>query len=244
VPPVAVSLVVPCYQEEEALGPFGALLPSLGVDEIVFVDDGSTDGTASRLRTITDQEPRARVVTHARNRGVGAAVRTGIEAAQGEIVVLYDADRTYPAADIAALVAHVRAGADVATGSPLLAAGAMADVPARRRFLTRAAAWSYRVGLGKRASGVRTFTCGFRAWRRGAALRCVPASDGFPATAEMLGRALLAGLRVVEHPSVLTTRLEGRSKMRTLRATLGHLRVLVRLLFVRLFGARGRVTAP
>jgi hypothetical protein len=91
---------------------------------------------------------------------------------------------------------------------------------------------------------VSTFTCGFRAWRREAALRCLPASDGFPAAAEMLGRALLQGFKVVEHPSVLTTRKEGRSKMRTFRALLGHLGTLCRLLFLRLRGAPGRVTAP
>ena len=58
-------------------------------------------------------------------------------------------------------------------------------------------------------------------------------SDGFPATAEILGLLLLRGARAVEVGSRLSTRLEGRSKMRTLRAVAGHLRVLMRLLDVR-----------
>jgi glycosyltransferase involved in cell wall biosynthesis len=238
VPTIAVSLVVPCFQEEAALGPFAALLAGLHADEIVFVDDGSTDGTAARLTAMAGTDARVRVATHARNRGVGAATRTGLEAARGDVIVLYDADRTYPASDIDMLVEQVRAGADVASGSPLSPEGAMDDVPVRRRLLTRAASFAYRLVVGRAARGVSTFTCGFRAWRRSAALACLPASNGFPAAAEMLGRALLQGYRVVEHPAVLTTRKEGRSKMRVLRALAGHARTLVRLLWLRIRGLR------
>jgi glycosyltransferase involved in cell wall biosynthesis len=234
---VGVSLVVPCFQEEAALVPFAALLPTLGVvDEIVFVDDGSTDATAARLAEIARADARVRVVTHAQNRGVGAAMRTGLQAARGLVRVVYDADRTYPAADIAALVADVHAGADVAGAAPLAAGGALERVPWFRRVLTQAAARAYRVVLGRRARGLTTFTCAFRAWRGPAALASLPASDGFPAAAEMLGRALLRGMRVVERPSALSVRTEGRSKMRVVRAAWGHLRVLARLLWLRIRG--------
>src|SRR5437868_11189659 len=98
-------------------------LLAVPADQWVFVDDGSTDGTADRLAAAASRDPRVTVVTHARNRGVGAAVRTGIAAARGDVVVTYDADRTYPAADAARLVAAVAAGADVATASPFVAGG-------------------------------------------------------------------------------------------------------------------------
>jgi dolichol-phosphate mannosyltransferase len=178
------------------------------------------------------------VVTHARNRGVGAAVRTGIAAARGDVVVTYDADRTYPAADAVRLVAAVEAGADVATASPFLPGGTAGDVPWTRRFLSRAAARCYRLVLGRRAGPVRTFTCGFRAYRRAPLLDARFRSDGFPATAEVLGLLLLQGAVAVEVPSALSTRREGRSKMRTVRAVFGHLSVLARLLAARLFGPR------
>ena len=238
-PASSVSLVVPCYQEEDALGPLRAVLAAVEAEEIVLVDDGSTDSTAARLATWAREDARARVLTHARNRGVGAALRTGVEAARGEVVVLYDADATYPAGDIAVLVHAVRDGADVATASPLAPGGGLEDVPWHRRLLTRGAAWAYRVVLGRRARGIATFTCGFRAWRRAAALASLPTSRGFPATAEMLGRAALGGARVVEVPSVLSSRKEGRSKMRVARALVGHVGVLFRLLFVRLRGRAG-----
>lgn len=247
------SWVIPCYQEAEALDAGLDALLAVPADQWIFVDDGSTDGTADRLAAAARREPRVTVVTHARNRGVGAAIRTGIAAARGDVVVTYDADRTYPAADAARLVAAVEAGADVATASPFAPGGDAGDVSWRRRFLSRAAAGCYRLVLGRRAGPIRTFTCGFRAYRREPLLDAPFSSDGFPATAEVLGRMLLRGARGVEVPSALSTRREGRSKMRTVRAVLGHLRVLARLLAARLFGPRraaarpepsGRVTAP
>ena len=226
---MSVTLVVPCYQEADALDAFAALLPQLSVDEIVFVDDGSTDTTPERLAALTDSDPRVRVETHAENRGVGAAMRTGFESARGDVVVVYDADRTYPPEDIPRLVEAVASDADVATASPFADGGSMPDVPAPRRLLSRAAAGAYRLALGKRGRGIATFTCAFRAYRRPVLDDLVFRSDGFPAAGEILGRLLLAGARVVEVPSRLTARTEGTSKMRVFRAASGHLGVLTRL---------------
>jgi dolichol-phosphate mannosyltransferase len=236
--------VIPCYQEADALDAGMDALLAVPADQWVFVDDGSTDGTAERLAAAARREPRVTVVTHERNRGVGAAIRTGIAAARGDFVVTYDADRTYPAADAARLVAEVAAGADVATASPFVPGGDAGDVSAGRRFLSRAAAGCYRLVLGRRCVGIRTFTCGFRAYRRAPLLEARFQSDGFPATAEVLGLLLLRGAKAVEVPSALSTRREGRSKMRTVRAVLGHLRVLSRLLAARLFGGRAPDRVP
>lgn len=226
---MTASLVVPCYQEADALEAFGALLPTLAVDEIVFVDDGSTDSTAVRLRDLAAADPRVRVETHAANRGVGAAMRTGLAAAVGDVVVVYDADRTYPPGDVARLIAAVEAGADVATASPFAPGGSAPDVPWARLWLSRGAALAYRHVVGPRARRVATFTCAFRAYRRDWIPRLAFASDGFGAAGEILGAALLGGARVVEVPSRLRARHEGRSKMRVLPALGEHLGVLARL---------------
>jgi dolichol-phosphate mannosyltransferase len=234
---VRVSLVVPCFEEAEALEAGLPVLLALPVDEWVFVDDGSTDGTARRLADAAARDARVRVATHERNRGVGAATRTGALASTGDVVVVYDADRTYPPEHVATLVAALGDGVDVAGASPFAAGGDAAAV-ARRAWLSRAATRCYRVVLGRRAKGITAFTCAFRAYR-GDRLRTLRwSSDGFPAAAEMLGRLLLDGARVVEVPSVLSTRREGRSKMRAVRATFGHLRVLGRLAWARAFRAR------
>jgi dolichol-phosphate mannosyltransferase len=229
---VRVTWVIPCYQEEASLPALAARLADVPADEVVFVDDGSTDATPALLRELARRDPRVRVETHGRNRGVGAAMRTGFAAAGGDVVVAYDADMTYPLEDAARLVAAVRAGADVATASPFAEGGSVEAGPLRA-FLSRAASFAYRRALGWRAGGVRTFTCGFRAYR-GARVRALRfRSDGFPATAEVMGRLLLGGARATEVGSRLTRRLAGRSKMRTVRATLGHLRVLSLLVLAR-----------
>lgn len=223
------SWVIPCFQEADALDAGLPALLALPGEEIVFVDDGSTDGTAERLARAAALDPRVRVVTHARNRGVGAAMRSGFAASTGDVVVAYDADRTYPAADAQRLVEAVEGGADVAAATPFAEGGAV-DAGPFRTLLSRTASAAYRLALGRRAGSVRTFTGGFRAYR-GALVRGLRfQSDGFPATAEILGLLCLGGARVVEVPSVLSTRTEGRSKMRVVRAALGHLRVLFRLL--------------
>jgi dolichol-phosphate mannosyltransferase len=219
-----VSWVIPCYQEADALDAGLDALLALPGDEIVFVDDGSRDGTADRLAATARRDPRVRVATHAVNRGVGAAMRTGFGVATGDAIVAYDADRTYPAADAARLLEALEAGADVATATPFSEGGALEGVGAFRRTLSRGASLAYRTVLGRRAGGLRTFTCGFRAYRA-TSLKGLPfRSDGFPATAEILGLLLLRGARAVEVGSRLSTRSEGRSKMRTLVALAGHLR--------------------
>lgn len=233
------SLVVPCYQEEEALLRLEPVLAGLRAREIVCVDDGSTDGTARVLAAMASRDPRLRVLTHARNRGVGAAMRTGLQGAACDVVVVYDADRGYPPEHVDRLVQAVEAGADLASASPLAPEGGMQGVPAWRRGLTRAAAACYRLVLGRHARGISTFTCAFRAYGPRARVACLPRAEGFPAAAEMLGRALLAGLRVQEVPAALRARTEGRSKMRVGRALLGHGRALARLAWLRLRGGGG-----
>jgi dolichol-phosphate mannosyltransferase len=219
---VRVSVVVPAFQEEDALRAFARELGRLGADEVVFVDDGSTDGTRAAIDEMARGDARVRAVAHGTNRGVGAAMRTGFEAATGDVVVVYDADRTYPMEDVERLVAAVGAGADVASATPAVAE----RVPWFRRLLTWGAARSYRRALGPAADGIRTFTCAFRAYRREWMRRVAFESDGFPAAAEILGRALLAGARVVEVESRLSARREGVSKMKVGKAIRGHRRVL------------------
>jgi glycosyltransferase involved in cell wall biosynthesis len=235
-----VSVVVPCFQEEDALAAFGPVLARIQADEVLFVDDGSRDETPARLAQLAAADPRVRVLTHAENRGVGAATRTGLAAATRAIAAVYDADATYSVDDLEALVAGVRAGADVVGASPLAAPGGLGDVPWTRRLLTRAAALAYRLVLGRRARHLTVHTCAFRAYRGAVLPRVLPVADGFPAAAEMLGRAVLEGLRVEERPAVLSRRRHGASKLRLLRALPGHLLGLVRLLGLRLgLGRRG-----
>jgi dolichol-phosphate mannosyltransferase len=235
--PPDISLVVPCFDEEDSLP---ALLPAL-VDwldgreregrpsEVVLVDDGSGDRTPEILREAARAHDSVRVLTHPKNRGVGAAMRTGLHGARGDVVVCYDADMTYPLADVVALADRI-GEADVATASPFLAAGGVEGVSRFRILMSEGAALAYRLVLRARGRGIRTFTCAFRAYRGEIARGIEFGSDGFPAAGEILGRLLLSGARVVEVPSVLKVRGAGSSSLRVGPTVRGHLRVLTRLL--------------
>lgn len=240
-----LSLVIPVFNEKDSLEPLIAEIAEVASTnrlriEVIFVDDGSTDGTGARLAAAAARDPRVRIVTHGTNRGVGAAMRSGFSVATGDVVVAYDADRTYPAADAARLVAAVGAGADVAAATPF-APGGRVRTTFFRGVLSRGASLAYRLVVGRRAAGVRTFTGGFRAYRRTLVASTPFESDGFASTAEVLCLLLLRGAKVVEVPSTLTARTEGVSKMRVGRTILGHLRVLARVANVRL-GAK--MTSP
>ena len=169
-----VSFVIPCYEEEEALAALRRHLDPIPADEIVFVDDGSTDGTAALLRDLAGSDERIRIVTHEHNRGVGAAMRTGIQATTGDVVVVYDADRTYPLEDAERLIAALSDDISIATATPFGAGGGLEDVSAGRSFLSKAAVWAYRLVLGRRARGISVFTCAFRAYRARLAQRRLP----------------------------------------------------------------------
>jgi glycosyltransferase involved in cell wall biosynthesis len=101
--PAAVSVVVPAFNEEPAIG---GLVRALGESarwhEIIVVDDGSSDATEARAR-----EAGATVVRHPYNKGNGAAVKTGIRRATGEYVLIVDGDGQHQARDAARLVARL-----------------------------------------------------------------------------------------------------------------------------------------
>jgi dolichol-phosphate hexosyltransferase len=108
---VKLSILMPVYNEEERVAE--ALKQALAVDypceiELVVVDDGSRDGTAEVLGRADDA--RLRVITHQRNAGKGAAIKTAVDSAEGEYMVILDADLEYDPQDIPTLLAPVLDG--------------------------------------------------------------------------------------------------------------------------------------
>jgi glycosyltransferase involved in cell wall biosynthesis len=112
-----VSIVIPAYNEEEAIGGdldtiIATMERSGYAYEVIVVDDGSTDGTAEIVRA----RPSVRLVQHARNRGTGAARNTGLKVAQGDLIAMTDGDGTYPNQDIPRLLAALER-ADMVIGA-------------------------------------------------------------------------------------------------------------------------------
>ncbi len=116
-----ISVVAPCFNEADALGPFmAAMTPVLGgADfeyELVFVDDGSTDGTRDKLEHLAAQNSHVKVVIFSRNFGKEAALTAGLDHAKGDAVVVIDTDLQDPPELIRDFVAKWREGVDVVYG--------------------------------------------------------------------------------------------------------------------------------
>ena len=113
-----LTVVIPVYNEEETVERLVERVKAVPVDkEIILVDDYSTDGTGAKLRPMADGD-RVRVLTHPKNRGKGAALRTGFQAARGDLVIVQDADLEYDPKEYPKLIRPILDGrADVVYGS-------------------------------------------------------------------------------------------------------------------------------
>jgi dolichol-phosphate mannosyltransferase len=117
-----LSVIIPCYNESETIAEILTRVKAVDLGamekEIIVVDDYSTDGTRELLHQLATDE-NVRVLCHEQNRGKGAAMRSGIQAAGGDIILVQDADLEYDPADYSALLAPFSDGAEVVYGSRL-----------------------------------------------------------------------------------------------------------------------------
>jgi len=118
----SLSVVIPVYNEKATIeGLLERVLAQPEVDEVVLVDDFSTDGTRDVLRALDGREGKVRVMFHPINKGKGAALRTGFAAASRDLVLIQDADLEYDPADYPQLLDPIRKGlADAVFGSRFL----------------------------------------------------------------------------------------------------------------------------
>lgn len=215
-----LSLIVPAFNEAAGIGravaeALEALPQVVDAFEIIVVDDGSADATADEALRAAGGDRRVRVVRHPVNRGYGAALRTGFEAARHERVAFTDADCQFHLADLALLL-PLADEAPIATGFRV-----DRQDPALRRFYS----WGYnrlvRTLFGTR---VRDVDCALKVFRRDVLPEILPEARGFFANTEMFVRARDAGCAVREVGVRHRPRLAGTSKVslldvpRTLRA--------------------------
>ncbi|MEX2144365.1 MAG: glycosyltransferase family 2 protein [Anaerolineales bacterium] len=115
-----LSIIIPVFNEEATVSEIIARVLAVDLaDEVILVDDGSIDDTAAMLAKV--QSEKVQVITHPHNLGKGAAVRSGIQAAHGELILIQDGDLEYDPRDIPALLKPIHEGiADVVYGSRFL----------------------------------------------------------------------------------------------------------------------------
>ncbi|MGH8094730.1 MAG: polyprenol monophosphomannose synthase [Chthoniobacterales bacterium] len=206
----SVSIIVPTLNEAENVGVLTERIMASGINarEIIFVDDGSTDGTRERVQDLALNFPVRLLTRENPTLGLSGAVTAGAEAATGDLLVVMDADLSHPPSRIPDLVRPVQAGTcDMVIGSRYVRGGSTPGWPLWRRSMSRAAsAFAYPL------THVHDSMCGFFAIPRPLLLELAPAATGFKIAFEIIvhgGRSL----RVREIPIAFRDRTRGASKM-------------------------------
>jgi dolichol-phosphate mannosyltransferase len=228
----AVWLVLPAYNEERSLPallerclPVVPDLTRRGFDfRVVVVDDGSKDGTIAAARKFEGRLA-IEVVPHVVNRGLGAALRTGLaaglaRASDDDAIATMDADNTHDPMLLGRMLDRLRAGADVVIASRYEPGGEEIGLSPVRRVLSRGA--SFLLSAVLPVKGARDYTCGYRLYRASVLRRASQAwgdrlveEAGFTCMAEVLLKLGRGGARVAEVPLILRYDLkEGASKMK------------------------------
>lgn len=221
-----LTVVVPVFNEADGFTERWASLRAYlddtfaGGYDVVFVDDGSSDASAVLLTAAAAAQPNVRVLRHDRNRGLDAAIRSGIGASRGGIVVTYDADLTYAPATIGTLVAALRrTRAHVVLASPYMRGGGSIGVPWMRRTLS---VWANRVLSFAVRGRFATLTCMVRAYDGAYARRLFLAHPDAETTFDILLRAYNSNASIIEVPATLDWSRQPAHRARRLNARKMH----------------------
>jgi len=217
--PIKTSIIVPAYNEEEAIAKVISELRKYLIQdcEIIAVNDGSTDETRKILEQISD----IKIIHHIQNRGYGAALKSGIQKAQGEYILIIDADGTYPPESIAELIGQ-KDDYDMIVGART---NPQNQIPIMRRpakwLLGRLANYLTKTKIPDLNSGLRVI----KKDTLNQFIRLLP--DGFSFTTTITLALLTNGYQVKYLPIDYYKR-KGKSKIRPVRDTLNFLQLIIK----------------
>jgi dolichol-phosphate mannosyltransferase len=237
-----VHVVLPAYNEAAGIGTLVASLEAALSQArfrygLVAVNDGSTDGTLDVLEQCRRSNKSLSIVNHERNAGLGATIRDGLFAAaekadDDDVIVTMDADDTHAPALMLRMIALIREGFDVVIASRYQPGARVVGVSLVRRMLSSGASTLLRLLFP--TTGIRDYTCGYRAYRASVLKRAIAQhgqafvdQDGFQCMVDILLK--LRNQRCVfgEVPIVLRyDRKQGESKMKVARTVFATLRLV------------------
>jgi len=222
--------VIPAYNEEATIAEVLARVAARDdVDEVIVVDDGSTDATARIAESFASEDDRIRLVRHAANAGKGAAVRTALGRASCDIIIIQDADLEYDTDDYPRLLAPIRAGrTEVVYGSRVRGGNGGSYLS----FYVGGLLLSFLTDLLFAARITDEPTC-YKVFRRRVLRRIRITSTGFEFCPEVTAKLLLAGYRIDEVPIAYTPRSKAQGKK---IRWIDGVRAIWTLVFLRLTG--------
>jgi glycosyltransferase involved in cell wall biosynthesis len=231
-----VSLVIPTLNEARNIALVLPRVPDW-IHEVLIVDGLSVDGTIAVARSLL---PSVRIIEE-RQKGKGAALRAGFNAATGDIIVMLDADGSMDPNEIILFVAALVSGADFAKGSRFLQGGGTDDMSIIRMFGNWALTQLVRLLFG---SGFSDLCYGYNAfWKRNLPLLNF-ACNGFEIETALNLSALRSGIKVLEIPSYERLRAHGKSNLHPMRDGFRVLATILGEAFRPVSRARSNANAP
>ncbi|WP_417463128.1 glycosyltransferase family 2 protein [Kordiimonas sp.] len=223
--PAQFSIIIPCYNEENAIEEtvihLREIIPDDMEYDLVVVNDGSTDRSGEILLSMAETIPSLKVVTHDKNRGYGAALKTGIKMATTEYIAITDADGTYPNERLPELV-RLCQDQDMVVGARTGADVTYSKLRAFPKFFLRAwVSWISRYPVPDINSGLRVF-------RRDVTMRYIrilPDSFSFTTTITL---AMLTNYHRVHYEPINYKERIGSSKIKPIRDTLRFIMLILR----------------
>jgi glycosyltransferase involved in cell wall biosynthesis len=218
-----ISIIIPIYNEKnnilKSIADISKAMDNGFVYELILVDDGSTDGSSEVIDKIT--LPNVKKVSHLENKGYGAAIKSGIRNAQNNIIVIVDADGTYPYAYIPKLLNNIDKYAMV-VGARV---GRKVKIPLIRRpakwFITKLACYLTETRIPDLNSGMRVM-------KRDVVekfMHLLPNGFSFTSTITL---AMLTNDYLVEYVPIDYFKRQGKSKIRPVKDTLNFLQLIIR----------------
>lgn len=228
-----VSIIIPLYNEEDNVDRYDsdffpiveAIAKTYGVTfDFIFVNDGSKDRTFEKISAIAARRSDVIVLNHEKNRGMGAALKTGFAHVNSDLIITMDSDLTFrPDAIPVLLGAHARDHPECVSGSPYLQSGLMEEVTPVRLFFSKSVNFMYRILLRYPITCVSPI---FRLYRTETIKNLEIESENFEINAEIISKCLISGYRVVEVPVKLHKRRYGESKINIRREIINNLKMM------------------